>query len=630
MLVFLRKLARTWAAKLLLLLLVASFAVWGVSASLFSSASDAVVTVGDQQVSANEFALAYQRQVSDLSRRFGTQLTTEQARAFGIENQVYAQLSAGAALDQLSQDMQLGLSKDRLAGLIAEDPAFHGSNGEFDRQLFTARLRNSGLRENDYIEERSKVAVRSQLVEAVADGFKAPQVLVDALKLYRNESRTIDYLLLTNANIDPIAAPADDVLKTWFETVKSSYRAPEYRGFTYVKLEPADIADPSTIGDDAVREDYDRRKSAFEIPGSRTIEQLSFADKAAAEAAQAKLSAGTTFDALVLEQGKTATDTLLGDFTREQMPDPALADAAFAVSTDGGTTPVVEGAFGPVILRITNIKPDRTRSFDEVKDEIRMALATNAAVQDILTVHDKFEDLRASGSSLEEAATELKLTLRKVEAVDRRGLDMAEKPVADLPESQRLIAEVFQTEPGVEALPVNIGRDGYVWFDVTNITPERDRALDEVRDAAIANWTAEQQKTALAAKAEVLKQRAVAGESLADIASSLSIAVETKSGLTRSADDPVLGNAAVAAAFGGAAGLVASATGADPATQILLKVTAVDPSASGNPLNNEEAQINAIATAAGDDILDQMVTQLQKDYGVSINQALAQQAMVRQ
>ncbi|MNL77655.1 hypothetical protein D3C87_2038870 [compost metagenome] len=58
-------------------------------------------------------------------------------------------------------------------------------------------------------------------------------------------------------------------------------------------------------------------------------------------------------------------------------------------------------------------------------------------------------------------------------------------------------------------------------------------------------------------------------------------------------------------------------------------MTEVNDTATASVLENDEAQLNAIAAAAGDDILDQMVSRLQKDYGVSINQSLAEQAMVR-
>lgn len=625
----LRKAAHTVVAKMLMLLLVASFGIWGISASLFNSASDTVISVGDQQVSASEFSLAYQRQLAELGRRFGVQLTTEQAKGLGVESQVYAQLSAGAALDQLSEDMNLGLSKDRLAQLIAEDPAFKSETGQFDRNLFTARLRNAGLREDDYILERSKVAVRSQIVEATSDGFVAPKTLVDALKAHRDETRDVSYLLLTNANIDPIKAPDEATLAAWFETVKARYRAPEYRSFSYVKLEPADIADKAAISDEAIRQDYEAHKKNYEIAGTRTIEQLSFENREMADAAAAELKAGTTFDQLVTDQGKTASDVLLGEFTREKLPDPVLADAAFAVTREGATTDVIDGALGPVILRITNIKEGRTRPLEEVKEEIREALAEAAAIEDIATVHDQFEDLRAGGSTLEDAATELKLKPFTVKATDSRGKDENDVDVPDLPERAALLAEVFQTDVGVEALPVNIGNDGYIWLEVKDIIAERDRTLDEVREKVTADWIAEQQKIALGARAESLKERAIKGETLENIATELGIAVETKAGIRRQTEDAVLGTAAVTAAFGGPVGTVGSAPGGDPETQILLKVTDVKDQPTSDALVNDDAQITAIAKTAGDDILDQMVRRLQDDYGVTINQQLAEQAMVR-
>ncbi|APO74856.1 SurA peptidyl-prolyl isomerase domain-containing protein [Rhizobium etli 8C-3] len=627
---FLRRAARTWVAKLLMLLLVASFGVWGISSSLLTgSSSTAVVTVGDQQVDATEFRLAYQRQVASLSQQFGMRLTPEQAKAFGVEQQVIAQLVAGASLDQLAADMNLGLSEDRLAQLIADDPAFKAVNGQFDRTLFTSRLRNAGIREADYISERSKVAVRSQIVDAVSNGFIAPKTLVDALKLYRQESRDIDYLLLTNANIEPIKAPGDDVLSKWFDGVKSRYRAPEYRKIAYLKLEPADIADASTVTDDQIREDFDKRKDSYRTPETRTIEQLTFASKDLATAAETALKSGTGFDQLVTDQGKTASDVLLGDFTKDKVPDQAIADAAFAVARDGGTTPVVEGSFGPVILRVSNIKPESAKNFDEVKEDIRKQLALVNASQEVINVHDRIEDLRGSGQTLEQIADQLKLKAVVIDAVDPSGLDKDGNEVKDVPAKPQLIGEAFKTESGVQPPALSLGNDGYVWFDVREIIPERDRPLAEVRDKAVQDWTAEQQKLELAKKAGELKQEAQKGKTLADIAAPLGIAVESKSGITRGTEDAVLGRAGVTAAFSGPVDTVANAVGGDPGTQILLKVTSVNAEPTGDVLNNQDAQITAMANAAGDDILDQMVNLLQTHYGASINQTLADQAAVR-
>jgi peptidyl-prolyl cis-trans isomerase D len=585
------------------------------------------MTVGDQEISSEEFRLAYQRQLANLARQFGTRLTPDQARAFGVENEVFQQLAAGAALDQLSDDMNLGLSKDKLATLIADDPAFKGVNGQFDKSLFSSRLRNAGLREDDYIRERSKVAVRSQVVDSVSDGFKPPQVLVDALKQYRDESRTVDYLLLSNANIDPVKAPAEDVLAKWFDGVKSRYRAPEFRTFAYVKLQPADIADASSVSDDQVRAEYEKRKDSYKTPETRTIDQLAFPNKEMADAAAAQLKEGTTtFDQVIADQGKKLADVRLGDFSKENMPDQKLAEAAFKVAAAGGTTPVVEGTFGPVILRVSNVRPETTRSFDEVKEELRQRMAVSAASQEVTSVHDQFEDLRSGGATLEDAANQLHLKAVTVTS-DSSGQNEQGQKIADLPASNALLAEVFRIEPGADTLPVSVGNDGYVWFDLRNVTPERDRTLQEVHDKAVADWTAEQQRQALEARATELKARLDKGETLEAIAGELGLSVETKQGLRRNAEDPIFGAETTAAAFAGPSGIIGTALAADGESRLLFKVTAVDESAP-DALSGDE-QLQRMAQSAGDDMLDQMVNSLKNSYGVSINQSVVNQSTIQ-
>lgn len=626
MLELLRKASKTVVAKALFILLIASFGIWGASQRMEHGSSTTVLTVGDQKITVGDFRMAFQRQVSNLSQQLGTQLSTDQAKAFGVEQQLYAELSAGASLDQLASDMKLGLSEDRLARLIADDPAFKSVNGAFDRQLFESRLRNAGLQPDQYIAERSKVAIRGQIVDAVSDGFAAPKALTDALTQYRDENRTIDYLLLSNANIDPVKAPADDVLAKWFEGVKTRYRAPEYRKISYVNLKPEDIADAAAVTDDAVKAEFEKRKESFKTPASRTIEQLTFTSKELAEAAEAALKSGTTFDQLVKDQGKAEADVMLGEFSKDKVPDPAIADAAFAVTKDGGTTDVIDGSFGPVILRITGIKAESARDFDSVKDEIRKELALVNAGEEILNVHDRFEDLRASGMTIPQVAAQLKLKTVTVEAIDQNGQDPDGNPVKDLPETKKLLDAVFKSEQGAETTPLAASDNGYIWYELTDVKPAHDRPLAEVREKAIADWTAEQQAAALAAKTEELAKEVKGGKPLADIAAAMGLQVENKSGLKRGAEDTVLGRGAIAAAFSGPVGTVAHDLSSDGTGQILLKVTDVAETSTTDVLTPEQ-DVSGLARAAGDDILDQMVARLQTDYGVTVNRELAQQAM---
>ncbi|KGF67186.1 peptidylprolyl isomerase [Hoeflea sp. BAL378] len=627
MLDLLRRGAKSWVAKFLLLLLVASFGIWGISGSMLSADSNAVISVGDTVVTPNEFRLAYDRQVAAVSQQIGQRLTADQARAFGIENQVYQQLIAGALLDEQARQMNLGLSDDRLATLIAEDTAFHDFNGRFDRGNFQRVLRSVGMSEEDYLKSRGQVAVRTQIVEAVADGFEAPDALMTALARYEAATRDVDYVLLTKANVDPVAAPDDATLQAWFEENKANYAAPEYRKITYVKLQGEDIADPAAISAEAARADYEARKDRYTTAETRTVDQLVFADRAAADAAAAELAGGKSFDELVADQGRSAADVRLGAFTKSAMPDQTLAEAAFAVTEAGGTTGVVDGRFGPVILRVAEITPESSKSFAEVEAEIRKELALAEAAQVLLEVHDAYEDARASGMTLEEAAAQQKLTPVTVEAVDRSGRTPDGQVLTDLPESQQLLRDAFEAEPGVETPPINIGNEGFLWFEVVDVTPARDRTLDEVRERVEADWIATKTVEALGAKATELKERLDQGAELSTIAGELSVAVETKYSLGRAGADAVFGEAAVAQAFSGPSGLVAVANDASDENKILLKVTAVNDAATVTADQVSPEQRAQVSQQIADDILDQMVARLNADYGVSINQALAERAL---
>src|SRR5918995_885243 len=97
----LRNLARTWVVKVLMGLLVISFAGWGVSNTILGAiGGNAAIRAGHSEVSPVDYRLAYDRQLAALSQRFGQRLTREQADAIGIGHQVQGQLVAGVVLDE--------------------------------------------------------------------------------------------------------------------------------------------------------------------------------------------------------------------------------------------------------------------------------------------------------------------------------------------------------------------------------------------------------------------------------------------------------------------------------------------------------------------------------------------------
>ncbi|MBA8840344.1 peptidyl-prolyl cis-trans isomerase [Ochrobactrum sp. RH2CCR150] len=622
----LRSASRSWISKLLLGVLVLSFGVWGI-ADVFRGGmtGNAALTAGDSEVSATDYRFAYEQQVMRLSQQFRQRLTREQAKSIGVENQVLAQLAAGVVLDEGARNMQLGLSKDGIARLTAEDPAFQDASGNFNRAQFDAVLRQSGIRAQDYLDNRAKVARRQQMVEAATDGIKMPDAMLKALALYQGESRSVDYITIPVEKADAIPAPSDDALKAYFDAHKDEYKAPEYRKISYVKLEPADIADPAAVTQEEINEYYEKNKARYGTIEQRTIEQLSFADEAAANAAQEKIAAGASFLDIGKEQGKTEDDLKLGTFEKSAIPDQTIADAAFALA-ENGVSPVVKGGFGPVILRVTKIDPAHVKPLSEVEAEIRTTLANNIAASSISGIHDSYEQQRSDGASMADVAKGLSLKTVTVDAVDAEGNDPSGNPV-ELPNGQALLAAAFQAEQGFDNDALTMGNVGYLWYQIDGTTPARDRTLDEVKDKVVAAWKGEEAVKRLNQRLEDLKKRLDGGATLDAIASELGLEKQTKRGVTRSTNDADIGSAAAAQIFRGPDGFTGTAAAPSDDAQILFKVTEVTEPASAGPDAIPEQQRNYLATALSDDVLEQMVGELQKQYPVKINQTVINNAL---
>ena len=609
----LRNASKGWTAKILLGLLIASFAVWGVSGAFVGRSDDVVVAAGETTVSANQYRLAYNRTLNQLGQGFGTQLTPEQAAAFGIDRIVLSELVSGAVLDEQSRELSLGITDDELARAVADDPAFEGIGGRFDRGRFRSILRSIGMTEQDYLAERTNVARRQQLLNALANNATVPAVYATAKAELDGQSRDVSFLRI-GPDQAPGAEPVRDAeVAAYFDENAATYRAPEYRTIDVVTVTPETVADPAAVDAETVRAEYEANAARFTTPASRDIEQLLFPDRETADAAAARLAEGTaTFDDVIAEQNANADAITVRGATPETYPDRTVADAAFAIG-EGETTPVQDGRFGPVILRASNVTEARTPPFEEVEERLRAEIAAREASDALFDISDAYEDARAGGATLREAAAEQRLETTTIGPVDAQGLDPNGGPVA-LPEGVELLGPAFEAAEGEENAPLEPPTGGFVWYEVTGIEAARDRALDEVRDRVVEDLEAERLSERVAALAREVETELRGGADLAATGARLGVPVENAFAVRRDGGDG-LSLAAATAAFSGAEGHVALVPEPSGDSYVVLRVdTVTDDAATAapEPVDAEE------------DILQQFVNDLERRYRPTFNAALAE------
>jgi peptidyl-prolyl cis-trans isomerase D len=604
--------------------LVISFAIWGIGDIFRGFGRSTFAKIGQTEVTIEQFRQIYTEKLQIFSRQIGRPITLEQARALGLDRQITRQIIDDLLLDERVRALRLGISDAEVARRIMLTPGFQGPNGQFDRQRFVEALRNAGYTEQRFVAEQRREILRQQLVGTIAGAPIAPTAIVEAADRFQNEQRTIEYVLFDRAQAGEVPAPAADVLAQYFEPRKAQFRAPEYRKVVIVSLLPAERARWMEISDEDLRRAYEERKNRIATPERRQIQQIVFPKAEDARAAAERIAKGETFEDIAKERGLADKDIDLGTVTRAAMLDRIVADAAFALK-EGEVSAPVQGRFGTVLLRVVKVEPEKVPTFEEAAEQLRTDLANERVKSEITSIYDKVEDERSLGKPLSETAEKLKLEARTVE-IDRFGRDPTNQPVANLPQQQRLIAGAFAADVGTDNDPLQAD-GGYVWYEVSGITPERDRTLDEVKDQVEARWREDEIANRLRTKAATFLDKVKGGTALADAAAAENLKVETRAEIKRSSTSPPLTERTLDAIFRTAKGAFGSAQAEQPGEQVVFRVTeVVEPTTD---LASEESKRlrGALNNAMVGDVLAEYTQLLQREIGMTINERALQQVL---
>jgi peptidyl-prolyl cis-trans isomerase D len=604
-------------------LIAVSFGIWGIGDIFRGFGQSTVAKVGGNEIRIEQFRQTYQDRLQALGRSLGRPILPDQARALGLDRQVLGQMIAESVIDERVAALGLGVSDSEVARQITDHPNFKGITGQFDRPRFDAVLRSIGYTEARFMAEQRRTMLRQQLIGTVSSGTIASKTMLDAFNRFQNEERTVEYVTLGEAQAGEIPKPTDEVLTSFFEERKVLFRSPEYRKVTLVVMTPDELAATIEVSDADVKKAYDERKARFETPERRHVKQIVFPTMDEARAGADKIAKGTTFEALAAERELKDADIDLGTVAKNAIVDRAVADAAFAMKANEVSAPV-EGRFGIAIIKVDSIEPSTTKSLEEVAADMRKELAVERAKNEVANVHDKIEDERLGGATLADAASKFKLKPRLIEAMDRNGKAPDGSAIADLPPGVEVLSPIFSAEIHGDNEPIRVQGGGYVWYDVAEIKPGRDRTLAEVKDQVEARWREDQISWRLKAKANEMVEKMKAGTAFAEAVGDLK--PEWRPGVKRNSQLPGLPAGALTQIFRVAQDENATADGETPASRIVFRVTEIkvptlDP-ASTDAKQLEDALKNRIA----EDVAAQYVSRLESDIGVSINQGVLNQA----
>ena len=591
----------------LIAMLVAGLGGFGVEN--FGGGASTIGRVGDQEITANDYAREVQNQVRALSQQFGTPISMTDARAMGIDRQALAGLVNRAALDNEAAQVGLSVGDAVVAAELGKITAFRGLDGSFDRAAYGDTLRQNNTNEADFETGIRRDVARSVLTGAVAGGVVAPAALTDSLFDWAGEKRGLTLLILDEAALDaPIPAPTEAEVQAHYDANLAAYTRPEAKRIQFAALLPETLAPSIEIPEDAVKAAYDARLAEFVIPEKRLVERLVYPDDAAAAAAKAKLDAGTPFEDLVKERGLTMEDIDMGDVTREELAD--AGEAVFTLQGPGVVGPL-PSSLGPALYRMNAVLAAQETTFDQAKPELLKALQTEAAAKEIAGKVDAIDDLLAGGASLEELSKEFGMELG---TTDYAAGAADNDPIAN-DAAFRKAGDAVKEGDFAEAIVLDNG--GLAAIQMLETLPPTPVPLDKIRDRVTAEARDAALTAALAAKAQAVKAAVDGGATLESQGAVISVEPKDRQGVIDNAPPAVL-----AAAFEMAPGELRLVE--EPGFVALVRLDSIAPAdaASEDGKALREAIVANIEREIGSDMATLFTGAVTQSAGIALDQPM--------
>lgn len=484
--------AAVWVLMAMLILGLGGFGVTN-----FSGGVSKVGSVGDIDISTDDYARALQTQVGAFSQQIGQQISMQEALSFGIDKQVLQSVITRAALDNEAARVGVSTGDDVVAAEIMKMDSFKGASGAFDREAYRFALDRNRLTEAEFETNLRRDLSRQLLQGAVSGGFVAPAAMTDTLYAWVAERRGFSMLRLAEADLTaPVAEPTDADLKAHYDAHVDRFTRPEAKRITYAALLPEAIAKDQPVDEATLKKLYEDRISEFVIPERRLVERLVFPDQASAEAAKAKLDAGTSFEALVEERGLTLDAIDLGDVSKADLG--AAGDAVFAAAEGAVAGPVVSD-LGPALYRVNSILAAEETTFEAARETLAAEMQTDAARRVISDRVEEIDDLLAGGATLEDLGKEAGLT---VAAVDYVPGQQGDSTIESYP-AFREAADAVQPEDFSSVIVLDDG--GLVALRLDEIVPAAPIPFEEAKDRVAEDWRKDAVAKALSARAAEIK-----------------------------------------------------------------------------------------------------------------------------
>ncbi|WP_040482074.1 SurA N-terminal domain-containing protein [Luminiphilus syltensis] len=525
MLQAMREGAKSTAAKIVIGLIVLSFAAFGLESLLPGGSGTSVAEVNGEEISPAELQNAIASQKRQLTQIFGDRidpamLDDERIRPSALEGLIERKL-----LLQHAVDLGMIASAQAIGEEITAIEAFQ-RDGVFSPDQYKSVLANAGLTPERFRRMQSQDLMLSQLQGAISQSaFVSPSEMEAAAKVWAEE-RDVRYLEAPLSDFDRPDSVDEAEIAEYYDNNQDRFVTEPAANVGYILLAVEDFYEP--VDEALVREQFEAVRDEYEVADQSRVSHIliiesdedsdtSYADRVG-EVAR-RLDAGEDFGQLAMELsddvGSAGSGGELGFTDGTAFPEP-MEEAIASLSVGAYSGPVETDAgthFIRVEERVAGERPD----FATLREELEQAIKISNAERDLLLAVDELKDLTFNAPDLIGPAEALGFSVAEEEELTRsNGVGVwADERVVDTVFSE----EVYRGGNNSEVL--ELADSQFLVVRVNEQIPARQKPLQDVAGEIAAQLKTEARTAALTDFTEMVSQRLAAGETLEAIANEL-------------------------------------------------------------------------------------------------------------
>jgi peptidyl-prolyl cis-trans isomerase D len=527
--------SQRWLAIVVLGALALVFAAWGAYGivNINIGVGNYAATVGSEKLSLQEVRDDWMRQQSRWQQRFGGEIPPDMKAS--VQNSLLESLIKDLAMTERAHELGYRVSAAQIKDAIRSEPAFQ-IDGQYSPQAARMRLAQAGISLTTFEEQTRSMLERQQLAGPLqASGFLSARE-IEQLRALANEEREVRYALLTPAKFQGGAAVDEKAVAAYYAGHQAQFLTPEWVKLEYAELRLDQLAAQTSVTESDLRSYYEKSKDRFVVPEKRRASHILIQIPAGkdgdaiarkkAEDVLAQARAGKDFAALAKQYsqdvGSAAKGGDLGWAERSNFVAP-FAEVLFSTPA-GEIRGPVKTQYGYHIIRVEEIQPGKTQTFEQARAEVEAQLKKDHAA-------DRFGDrqeqlqrrLEQPGADFDALAKEFQLQTGEV-ARFLRGTGGA--PLGTSNELQEAVFSTAVLDEGRIGGPVLLGEDRIVIVKALEHHKAAPQALAEVHEVIIAALLKEHGNAAAVKAAEEARDKLNGGASFDEVLKQLGVTAE--------------------------------------------------------------------------------------------------------